>query len=1043
MPASARQLLLIVVWGVLGVSVAQSVFAETVNVSPTKVTLQVNGSQQFTATTGSGAAVHWSLTCSSIPCGSVTPSATSSGVPTTYRAPYTLPAADLNVTITATSTSDATQSSSASVTISQIPGFTGVSEAHVDSINGVTRLVVNGKPMPPLQFMFAEPYPGRQQYLAPQVMDASASGIHLYQTWIGTDWPWDNQGTAPLDFSNADHDLDNFTAVDPTALLVVRVDIWPGNGGTGWKPPVPLTSADYTLYADGQTADFYHLSMASDTLFNGFLTSVPHLLQHFENSSYASHIVGYIVSGGNTGEWFWVDYRERGPDYSPVNTQAFQKWLLNKYGTDAALSAAWGRPVTIATAQVPRSDPGRFPMRGSTGEIDVFYKLPDEQDWVDYSSYTSDLASQRILDIAQVVRTQTGGKRLIGFFNDYLFDLPGSFSGHLRDDRLLSSPNIDFLCAPYTYQPLQDRLAGGGGGSMSPVDSVAEHGKLWFNENDLNTYLSAASGLPPINPANGNIPTKDLTETVDVLDRYTAGLLIHRSGAWWMDANQDGAFNDPAIWTTPMSQHGIPLFNKLYADPRPYRPDVALIVDRASVVYQKSDWDAADGLRMELRNILAKSGVAFGSYDLSDFINDTSPPCKVYIFVNAFYLTDAEITQIQSRLNAEGATAIWQYAAGLLGPNGPDLTRIAVLTGIQVGQSDGHGVTIGSGAMAGYNWGYTGNVVSPRLVVTDPAAEILGRYQADGQISSARKKVQNFESVFIGEFGILTNSKGNFTPDALRALLKMAGVHIWSVAGDVIQTDGNLLVIHAAAPGLDMISLPTGVSATPLGGGVPSTGTLNVTFSRTGETQWFQLSQTPSLTALALTAGTNPSTAGQVLTFAAQVTPPSATGVVQFMDAGNLIGVASVTNANALLPGVSLSAGTHTITAAYSGDYYLAPSISAPITQIVLTAGASIGSTTTLTVSPAHTFFRQPVTFSISVTPGSGSAARGSVVLVDGMVQLGPVLQLDAQGQATYTTPLHPGEHSTVWAAYLGSATINGSSSPTRTANASPKPRPH
>jgi hypothetical protein len=156
--------------------------------------------------------------------------------------------------------------------------------------------------------------------------------------------------------------------------------------------------------------------------------------------------------------------------------------------------------------------------------------------------------------------------------------------------------------------------------------------------------------------------------------------------------------------------------------------------------------------------------------------------------------------------------------------------------------------------MAGYNWGFTNqNWLSPRLVVTDSSAEILGRYQSDNQISSARKKVGNFQSIFMGDFalGDLLNFCWSCVPNplpdsvVLRALLQTTGVHIWSTTGDVVFTDGNLLVIHAAAAGPDTISLPAGVSATPFGGGSASTGTLNLTFSRVGETQWFQLSPGP------------------------------------------------------------------------------------------------------------------------------------------------------------------------------------------------------
>jgi len=166
---------------------------------------------------------------------------------------------------------------------------------------------------------------------------------------------------------------------------------------------------------------------------------------------------------------------------------------------------------------------------------------------------------------------------------------------------------------------------------------------------------------------------------------------------------------------------------------------------------------------------------------------------------------------------------------------------------------DNLGFTVGDGALAGYSWGFTSkNVLSPRLVVNDPTAEALGHYQSDGKISAARKKVGNFESVFIGEFGIFgrcatpSNScHSGFAPDPLRVILQTTGVHIWSTAGDTVHTDGKLLVIHAAAAGPDAISLPAGVTATPLGGGTSSIGTINVSFARVGQTLWFQLSHAP------------------------------------------------------------------------------------------------------------------------------------------------------------------------------------------------------
>ena len=71
--------------------------------------------------------------------------------------------------------------------------------------------------------------------------------------------------------------------------------------------------------------------------------------------------------------------------------------------------------------------------------------------------------------------------------------------------------------------------------------------------------------------------------------------------------------------------------------------------------------------------------------------------------------------------------------------------------GIQVSQSDGYAYTSGSGVMAGYNWGFPNqNLLSPRLIVTDASAEVLGRYQSDNQISSARKRNQKYEAISEG-----------------------------------------------------------------------------------------------------------------------------------------------------------------------------------------------------------------------------------------------------------------------------------------------------
>jgi hypothetical protein len=196
-------------------------------------------------------------------------------------------------------------------------------------------------------------------------------------------------------------------------------------------------------------------------------------------------------------------------------------------------------------------------------------------------------------------------------------------------------------------------------------------------------------------------------------------------------------------------------------------------------------------------------------------------------------------------------------------------------------------------------------------------------------------------------------------------------------------------------------------------------------------------------TTLSLTAGSNPSSFGQALTFTASVTPQfsgSPSGTVQFRDSGSSLGPpVTLNNGTAALTVSTLAVGVHNITAAYSGDSNYAPNTSAAITQLVEVTGG-LNSTEIVLNAPLATFFRQSALFSVSVS-SSGGTPTGSVVLFDGGVQLGPVLMLDGNGNAGYSTPLRIGTHN-VQAIYIGDGSFNTSSSAVQTVNVSPRPKP-
>jgi hypothetical protein len=88
-------------------------------------------------------------------------------------------------------------------------------------------------------------------------------------------------------------------------------------------------------------------------------------------------------------------------------------------------------------------------------------------------------------------------------------------------------------------------------------------------------------------------------------------------------------------------------------------------------------------------------------------------------------------------------------------------------------------------------------------------------------------------------------------------------------------------------------------------------------------------------TTTTVSSNNNPSTFGQAVLFTATVSPSTATGTVQFLDGGNLLGTGTLSAGIASFMTSSLTSGTHNITASYTGDTNDAGSTSAPLVETV------------------------------------------------------------------------------------------------------------
>jgi hypothetical protein len=182
-------------------------------------------------------------------------------------------------------------------------------------------------------------------------------------------------------------------------------------------------------------------------------------------------------------------------------------------------------------------------------------------------------------------------------------------------------------------------------------------------------------------------------------------------------------------------------------------------------------------------------------------------------------------------------------------------------------------------------------------------------------------------------------------------------------------------------------------------------------------------------TSTTLAAAPNPALAGATVTLTANISPvPTGAnlGTVSFYDGETLLGTANVNSSGAAsLPITSLSAGAHSLTAAYSGNTAFASSTSSVLTETITTL---TGTTTTLVAAPNPASAGESVTVTATVSPTPTGSSLGTVSFYNGATLLGSGA-LNSSGVATFSTTSLPAGSDSLTAVYSGNLLFAASTS--------------
>jgi hypothetical protein len=216
---------------------------------------------------------------------------------------------------------------------------------------------------------------------------------------------------------------------------------------------------------------------------------------------------------------------------------------------------------------------------------------------------------------------------------------------------------------------------------------------------------------------------------------------------------------------------------------------------------------------------------------------------------------------------------------------------------------------------------------------------------------------------------------------------------------------------------------------TPVGIG-PNSSTLQFTDNAPGSPQSIPISGNGIQDGTTVVLGSSQSTTtfGESVTLTATIasstatTAPPPTGNISFADGANVIGSSPVSAGSASFSTSTLTAGSHTITASYSGDSLYASS-STSLTQTVNKAAPTV----VLAVQPDPIVPGKSANFTATVSSPAG-VPSGSVTFTANNNPLG-TSPLNSSGVATFTATLAAGPQAIV-AVYNGDVNFAGASSP-------------
>ena len=507
------------------------------------------------------------------------------------------------------------------------------------------------------------------------------------------------------------------------------------------------------------------------------------LAEHVRAAPWGERVVAVRPCYGCSTEW--LSYGTLAfPDCGQAMTDYFRSWLRQRYGSDAALRAAWhDESVSFDTVTVPS--------RREQAPLAFFLDAAGGRRAIDFNRATADSMADLLLAVAGEIKRLLPG-RLVGAYYGYVFEaLPGSSAVGLYE-RVLSSGAVDFFSNPPAY--CHDiRKPGGDYGQKIVPAALRRYGKIPVVEDDSRLHYMS-------NWATKGWCMADARADRAILRRNVLNTFFDGGGYQICDPIQGRgerlhSFDDPGALDALREAFGV--LRGIGGVPSDSGADMALVITPEDKFFTNTQyfqgeadernpklddhWNVYRGIPLWLH----RSGAVFDILTLDDLLASGKTYRKL-VFQSAYAL-DASRRRALSRLTRRpGTTTVWFVAPGSITDTGFSDSAMSELVGLSL----------------------TGSGMNPKVVATDGDARVVSACGGG----------------WCKDLG--NDSRAFFFPSVPRTaaeagtLMEAVGEHRYVRADAYVRRLGDYLMVHVGQAGRYEVRLPNPAAVQELFSGV-------------------------------------------------------------------------------------------------------------------------------------------------------------------------------------------------------------------------------